>query len=112
MAGLRDHVDEVREQRERADGADLVAADLVGELADGRGDARRDVAGIVAQCASAWCRRGSTGRATVISCQEMPCTPVDRADRDALGFEHRALLDVQFDEGVRERARGTGAGPA
>ena len=25
----------------------------------------------------------------------------DRADRDVLGFEHRALLDVQFDEGVR-----------
>jgi hypothetical protein len=44
----------------------------------------------------------------VTSCQEMPLQVFDRADGKAFDVEHRALLDVQLDEGVRIDGAGNG----
>ena len=93
-------------QLEPADGADLVAADLA-RRARARTSAMRggDVARRRGACAIGVVPAWFDWPVMVSSCQEMPCTPVDGADGDALGLEHRALLDVQLDEGVRRRAR-------
>jgi hypothetical protein len=94
---------------ERADRADLAAADLAHEVAHEDGDAGRHVAGVVAVV-----HRGGAGVVGLAAHGELgPGDALDarhRTDVDALRLQHRPLLDVQLDEGVGRGAR-QGSGP-
>ena len=97
-----DDVDEVGAQVEPGRRCRPGAAELVGEPAHEGHDLGGDEAGVVAHRHR---RRAGVVRLAGDR-QLLPRDALDAgdgADRDALGLEDRALLDVQLDEGVRRR---------
>ena len=71
-----------------------------GEVAHGSRNARRDVSGVPAHAH----RRGARMVRLAADRDLLPgdaLDALDGTDGDALGFEHRTLFDVQFDERVR-----------
>ena len=100
-----DHVHQVRVQLDATDGRDHRRPELVGQRPHADRDLRGHEPGVVAMVHG----RGA-GVVRLAGDGELgprdALHPGDHPDLDPLGLEHRPLLDVQLDEGVR-RHRGT-----